>query len=824
MTKQDFDRLLDSIREDGGTTEQAREAAARVRGHLEGGSELSAARLESCGDFRTLFPGYRVGTLTEARRMLVEDHLHACVACRKVFEGRQAAVIPVARKRRVLPWALVAAAALALGMAIPALLDRTLAPAGPRATVALVDGELYRVSDQGQVKLASGAFIGEGEEIRTARNSRAVVRLRDGSMVEMAERSALRLSERWRGKAVRLERGAVMIEAAKQRRGRLEVITPDCQVSVKGTVFEVSRGTKGSRVSVVEGEVKVDRDGDSQLLHRGDQTTTNSSMARTSVAADVSWSRNSAKYLALLGELSSIQKRIDAIPIGLRNQTKLAGILPGNTLVFASIPNLGTTLAEATSIFEERVQQSDVLREWWNQKNTQQLQTLVNQVRTFSDYLGNEIIFAVGPDRDVTMVAEARRPGLQAFLEEQFKAVSGPRPQFMVRGNLVALGNDAAALSAIGQGGFLETPFGKRVAQSYQSGVAWIFAADLEQMRTQHVKPLQTVIPHAFISGLDNIRFLVIERKQNLGRTENSASLDFAGERQGMASWLGAPGPMGTLDFVSPEATFASSFVIKNPGTLVPELIALGGSKTGLGAVLSQFPVEAIAESLGGEMTVALDGPLLPTPSWKVAIEVNDAARVQSSLEQALTATKMEYPDGGWKLSTEHTNGLTYYTLTSTKAAYEIDYAFTGGYWLIAPSTGVLTTAIETRGSGMTLSGSAGFRAQLPQDGHENFSALLYYNMGATVGPLVDQLKSGKLMNTEQQKSLDALTSNREPGLIYAYGEPDRILVASRSGFFGLDLSTLVGLNAKGVGALPRLLPPVFALKSSALKKSETRN
>ena len=76
MTKQDFDRLLDSIREDGGTTEQAREAAARVRGHLEGGSELSAARLESCGDFRTLFPGYRVGTLTEARRMLVEDHLH----------------------------------------------------------------------------------------------------------------------------------------------------------------------------------------------------------------------------------------------------------------------------------------------------------------------------------------------------------------------------------------------------------------------------------------------------------------------------------------------------------------------------------------------------------------------------------------------------------------------------------------------------------------------------------------------------------------------------------------------------------------------------
>ena len=617
-----------------------------------------------------------------------------------------------------------------------------------------------------------------------------------------------------------------MIEAAKQKRGRLEVITPDCQVSVKGTVFEVSRGTKGSRVSVVEGEVKVDHDGNSQLLHRGDQATTNASVARTSVAADISWSRNSAKYLALLGELSAIQKRIEALPIGMRYQTILAGILPSNTVLFASIPNLGTTLAEATSIFEERVQQSDVLREWWNQESTRQVQALVNQVRTVSDYLGDEVVIAMGPEHNVTAIAEARRPGLEAFLKEQLNGIQGPKPQLIMRGNVAVLGNGAAALSAIGQGGFRDTPFGKRVAQSYQSGVAWLFAADMEQIRAQHVQQLQNVSPQEINSGLNNVRYLVIERKQNLGRTENSARLDFEGERQGLASWLAAPGPMGTLDFVSPTATFAGSFVIKNPATILQELVALGGSKSGtkpgLGTVLNEFPVEQIAQSLGSEMTVALDGPLLPTPSWKVAMEVNDSTRLESSIEQAVSAAQKDYPDGDFKLATSQVNGLTMHTLSSAKTEYEIDYVFTGGYWLLAPSTGLLTQAIETRASGSTLASSAAFRAQLPQDGRENFSALLYYNMGSTVGPMVDQLKSGKLLTAEQQKSVDMLTSNREPGLIYAYGEPDRILVASRSGFFGLDLSTLVRLNAKGVEALPKLLPPIFSVKT--LPTRATRN
>ena len=848
MNRREFDNLLHAVRDDVPGDQVVRDAGIRVRARIEAGLEPAAqvARLESCADFRALLPAFRNRELSEARRMLVEDHLHSCVACRRVLHGERPAAIPIRERKRVwraAPWAIAAAAIVVAYFALPALLDRIMAPSDARATVASVNGELYRVSDAGSTLLTAGAAIQENQEIRTAPNSRAVLRLRDGSTVEMAGRSDVRLSERWRGKTVHLARGAVMIEAARQRLGRLEVATPDCLVSVKGTIFEVASGTKGSKVSVVEGEVKVDQDGGSALLHRGDQKTTSPSMAKTSVADDVAWSRNAAKYLALLGELSEVGKRIEQIPgPGVRYESKLARLLPENTMIFASIPNLETTLTEAVGVFEDRVRSSEVLREWWSEKQTQQLRAMVDQVRTFSDYLGDEIVLAVpsGENAAPLVIAQVRRPELRDFLATQFAGLRGSGapllienpatpittshgPLVMVHGGVVAMAGRPETLASIasivdagsnagGQSGFLSTPFWKRISQSYRTGAEWAFAMNMEQIAGPHV-PKSNMTDTA---GLDNVRYLMIERKPNLGRTENSASLSFAGARHGLASWLAAPGPMGTLDFVSPDATFAASFVIKNPATLLGELISLAGAQTALAQIEQQTganPVTDLAANMGGEITVALDGPLLPTPAWKAAIEVENPSRIEWAIEQGVAAARHNYPV---TLANTPVNGLTYYTLTSPKLAYEIDYTFTDGYLLIAPTPALLSAAIANRAAGVTLEHSAAFRAQLPQDGHTNFSALLYYNAGSTLAPVVDQLKSGGLMTPEQEKSAALLTSNREPGLVYAYGEPDRIVVASRGGFFGLGLDTLVGLNAKGAAALPQLLPPILQIHGSS--------
>ena len=89
-------------------------------------------------------------------------------------------------------------------------------------------------------------------------------------------------------------------------------------------------------------------------------------------------------------------------------------------------------------------------------------------------------------------------------------------------------------------------------------------------------------------------------------------------------------------------------------------------------------------------------------------------------------------------------------------------------------------------------------KALLPSVGYTNFSAIFYHNIGPVIGPLVDQIKAVGTLTAQQQKSIATLQENTAPGLIYVYGEPQRIVVASNTGFMGFDLGTLMTLGQGG--------------------------
>ncbi len=109
--------------------------------------------------------------------------------------------------------------------------------------------------------------------------------LADSSRVEVRTNSELLLERADDGVRINLEKGSVLVTAAKQRNGHLYVQTKDLVVSVVGTVFRVEVEEKGSRVEVIEGEVRVNYGEIERILRKGERLTTNPNIERNQLTA-----------------------------------------------------------------------------------------------------------------------------------------------------------------------------------------------------------------------------------------------------------------------------------------------------------------------------------------------------------------------------------------------------------------------------------------------------------------------------------------------------------------------------------------------------------
>lgn len=814
-----------------------REAAARVWARISAPSGVETIR--SCADFQALIPEWRDGRLVEGRRLLVEDHLHECPACRRAFEAaRKPKVVslPASPARRFAPryWAIAASLVAAAGLGALLTYNRLAkAPDGSRAVVQAIDGALYRVSGDAGASLATGAAIGERELVRTAKGSHAVLRLRDGSVVEMAERTDVALTERAEGATIHLNAGHIIVQAAKQHSRHLYVATEDCKISVTGTVFSVNHGMKGSRVSVVEGEVQVAYAGRTDILHRGEQLSTSESLASVPVNEEIAWSRNVDSYIALLGDITSLRRKLEAIPgPAPRYSSRLIDLAPADAALYVAIPNLGTALGEAQRVVNEALGESAALREWWASHKQGGGQSAMNEglerIRALSEYLGPEVVVAMAPGEKPrpVVLAEVTRTGFRSALEAEIKRAGGvrvnivddasaipaaPAPETLyvyLANQIVAISPDAAELreaaalaKAPNAGQFARTAFGMRVADAYRTGAAWLVCADLQALLNGKKDAAATA------AGLSDVRYLVVERKDVGGRTEHRAVVSFADARKGVASWLGAPAAIRGLDFVSPEASFATAAVIKNPGLVVDELFGmLAAGNPEFWKRLAEFEAKAgidvradFARPLGGEVVFAVDGAVLPVPSWKLAVEVYDPARLQQAIEKlALTANQEAQAHGvaaGLHVEKETVAGRTFYAVRGAKAGFEAHYTYVDGFLLAGPSRELVVRAMQGRQSSYTLARSAKFGALLPHDGHTNFSAAVYQSAGNILNPLAEGVKGAVALTPEQQKKLDAIAASAAPSLVLAYGGQDRIEVASAGSLFGLNLENMLMPN-----------------------------
>ena len=159
---------------------------------------------------------------------------------------------------------------------------------------------LWRPADNTLYRVAEGDAHATGDTIRSNGGGGAVLALADGSRVEMRSPTELALERASDGMRIRLHRGGIIVNALNQRTGHLYVTTKDMTVSVVGTVFMVNAEEEGSRVAVIEGEVRVRQGVTEKNLLPGDQVATSPAMAPASITVEIAWSRNAQQLRELL--------------------------------------------------------------------------------------------------------------------------------------------------------------------------------------------------------------------------------------------------------------------------------------------------------------------------------------------------------------------------------------------------------------------------------------------------------------------------------------------------------------------------------------------
>lgn len=805
MSEERLDQALEALRNEPVPTGEMAAAQERVLRKLMG--QVPSL----CMEFQAELPAYLRGELAENRRALMDDHLGRCAECRRIYAEakgeRKVVVLPAVAVRKPRPvwqrWALAASIGLVALYTGRDRIDGLLAPSGPRATLERASGQVYGLTD---TAMGAGATLADGQIVRTGAGSHAVLRLADGSAVEMNERSQLFVHAAWSGATVQLDRGDVIVQAAKQRRGHLKVRTRDSEASVKGTVFAVSTGMNGSVVAVVEGAVEVDQPNFNKTLKPGEIAGSTSALSGVTAQEAVAWSAEKEKYFALLAEFSKLEKQIAALPTpAMRTQAKLVAYLPSNVMAFGAAPNISGTLEEAERLAEQRAEQNATFAEWWKSDKGQKVREMLGKVEAVMPLLGDEIgfVLAQGPagehDRVAFVIAEVNTGQQAAVRKALAPMVEGVN--FGVNDKVVVITDNQAhllwAMGQLGQGA--TSAFAAEVAQHYQRGVGWMLG-----LNAQAFQMSSTEKAGALTGGVP-LKTVFFELRSKDGSQENEATLNFAGARAGIASWLAPAGASGASEYITSDALMAFSGSTKEPSQMFTEITNLMGTmddkfKTHLDEAQAKLGIDIgkdLASALGTDFAVAIENASLPIPGWIAAAEVYKPGTLDGTIAKLVDAHNAELPaeyqSRKLVMGQQTIEGRLWMTIKAAGAPMTLYWTYDRGYVVMSTDLGVAQRALKTRDGGFALTRSAKFVQYMPASAGVHPSGFLWLNMkGALEG----------LTAVVSNDALKSIAQDRDPILVVVSGETERIRVASRTRLTSLILDGMLAGTAADASSM----------------------
>ena len=772
--------------------------------------KLTSSSKSLCAEFRLQFDDYLKSRLDDNHLLLMEDHLSRCPECRAQLAELRGSQKPIEfRTRRAsrrspwVPW-LAAAAVLMVALYLGRASIDTLLVGGPRATVESVQGTLYLIP-QGALK--AGATIGENQTVRTGPDSHAVLRLADGSQVEVNERTELAVHAAWSGKLVHLQRGDVIVHAAKQRRGYLRVQTRDSLASVKGTIFAVSSGLSGSIISVVEGSVAVAQSGTEVLLAPGDQAASDPALAMP-IQKAVAWSMDADTYFSILASLAKIEKQLAGLPSEpMRTESRLLQHLPPNLIVYGAVPNLSGTIQQITELADQQSAENPAFNQWWNSANGQTLKQLINRVQIITHLLGSEIAFGFSMDPlqntlKVPMIMAEIQPGKSADLATALNSLGnqtdGSSLKYEFTGSLVLVSDSSTHLqwlrSNLGVGA--TTPFTEEIRSRYQRGTGWLLGLNLGEL------PVAPGSAQNAIMDARQLKSLFLERREPRGVEENSLELSFKAPRVGLASLLANSGSGGAAEYLSSDVLAAAYVSTREPRQFFDELLSLV-SRTNPEALTNLSRAEAalgvsfandFASSLGNESAIGIERFSTSGVVWTMAVLVNDPPTLEQTLHRLFQGFNAQLTSQGRSelivISRETIDGRIWTTLQIPQVPVTPTWTYDNGYLIAASDRGAALQAIAARNGGSALVWSSAFQRQLPSSDGLHPSGFAWLNTNGAFAGFATMVPN---------PTLQKLLEERDPMMVVFAANTDQIRAVSRTRLSGFVMNLLL-LQRSGKG------------------------
>ncbi|HVI08256.1 MAG TPA: hypothetical protein VND65_08170 [Candidatus Binatia bacterium] len=508
------------------------------------------------------------------------------------------------------------------------------------------------------------------------------------------------------------------------------------------------------------------------------------------------------KYPGLLPELGKLTEDLRKnirFPED-RHESALLPLLPAATTYYVAFPNYGDVARQAATILKQHLDSSPVLRDWWEHGSIHtsgpQIEDFLKKFDEASQFVGNELVVwgeTSGKERNLVMVAPLRKPGLKNYLEAMFKGGGGTsavqilelkdlagassnagqqlsvlvRPDYVVAAQNVESLRSVNAMLDAKSGGLAGTLFGQRVEQAYKDGISMLLSADLHTILNQHSgsKQSQALLQQ---SGFGDMKYVVWQYSHNPDKPLSEGELSFVGPRRAIASWLISPGPMESLDFLSPQSPIVAGVRLKNFGDIFTDLkeLASGSNPMALAGIAAMEQgmhislKDDLLALLSGEVAVGMEGLPQVKPEWRTVLKVSDAEHLQATLAKICLA--MHY-----KTSEAEEDGIVYHlvTIPSAQKPTELVYAFVKGYMLVSSKRETLSAGIRLEKSGASLGKSNVLENKLPAGYLPEVSSFLYEDPVAMTAANMRQFSPG------MSESLAALLPKTEPIVYRAYGE-----------------------------------------------------